>query len=63
MTIESPCVKVCTVDRKAGRCHGCARTLEEIGNWVRYTPAQRARIMAELPARITRDNDNDRAPA
>jgi len=55
MTIESPCVNICEVDRAQRRCRGCGRTLEEIGNWVRYSPTQRARIMAELPTRLAQD--------
>ena len=51
--IESPCVKICTLDTQAGLCRGCGRTLAEIAGWVRMTGAERKRIMAELPARLT----------
>jgi predicted Fe-S protein YdhL (DUF1289 family) len=50
--IESPCVKICTLDTQAGFCRGCGRTLDEIAGWVRMDSAQRRRIMAELPARL-----------
>ncbi|HVV78425.1 MAG TPA: DUF1289 domain-containing protein [Pseudolabrys sp.] len=50
--IESPCVKICTLDTHAGLCRGCGRTLAEIAGWVRMTGAERKRIMAELPARL-----------
>lgn len=33
-------------------CVGCGRTLKEIGGWLRYTDAERAAIMAALPARL-----------
>ena len=49
--IASPCVKVCAVDGMSGLCVGCGRTLKEIGGWTRYSPAERAAIMAALPAR------------
>jgi len=50
--IVSPCVKVCTLDAKAGLCLGCGRTLAEIEQWIRLGVTERARIMDELPARL-----------
>lgn len=52
MTIESPCTKVCTIDPRSGLCRGCGRTLDEIARWVALSPAERAAIMAALPARL-----------
>ena len=49
--IATPCVKVCIVDGASGLCLGCWRTLPEIGGWSGFSDAERARIMAELPAR------------
>lgn len=49
--IATPCIKVCTVDGPSGLCLGCFRTLPEIARWARLEPEERARIMAELPAR------------
>ncbi len=51
MTIESPCTKVCTLDARSGLCLGCGRTIDEIARWAAMSPAERARILAELPAR------------
>jgi predicted Fe-S protein YdhL (DUF1289 family) len=42
---------VCAVDAALGLCLGCRRTLAEIAGWSRFTDAERARILAELPAR------------
>ena len=50
--IATPCVKVCTLDAIAGICLGCGRTLGEIERWLRISEDERARIMAELPARL-----------
>ena len=50
--IESPCNKVCVVDPASGLCVGCGRTLPEIGGWIGFTPEERRRIMAALPARL-----------
>jgi hypothetical protein len=35
-----------------GLCIGCGRSLDEIARWVDLTPAERARIMAQLPSRL-----------
>lgn len=53
--IATPCVQVCIVDGATGLCLGCHRTLQEIGGWSRFTDAERAAIMAELPGRAGRD--------
>ena len=50
-SIATPCVKVCIVDGASGLCLGCWRTLSEIGGWSGLTDAERAAVMAELPAR------------
>jgi uncharacterized protein len=50
--IESPCIKVCTLDARSGRCLGCGRNVEEIARWSAMSDAERARVMAELPARL-----------
>jgi len=52
--IESPCVKVCTLDTGTGRCLGCGRTIDEIARWTEMSTAERARIMRELPTRALR---------
>lgn len=49
--IETPCIQVCTIDRKTGFCLGCYRSREEIALWSRLTPAERRTIMAGLKAR------------
>ena len=50
--IESPCNKVCVVHPTLGVCIGCGRSLDEIGRWIDLAPAERARIMAQLPPRL-----------
>ena len=50
--IESPCVKICTLDARSGLCLGCGRTIDEIARWTAMTAAERARVMSELPARL-----------
>jgi predicted Fe-S protein YdhL (DUF1289 family) len=50
--MKTPCEKVCIVDQPSGLCRGCGRSLAEIERWTRYSDAERARIMGELPGRI-----------
>ncbi len=49
--VESPCVKLCMLHPEYRVCIGCHRTVDEIGRWSRMTPAERTRIMADLPSR------------
>jgi hypothetical protein len=50
----SPCIGVCRLDPLTSLCVGCARTMGEIAAWRDCSDAQRARILAELPARRAR---------
>jgi len=50
--IESPCVKICTLDAGSGLCLGCGRTIDEIARWSAMGAAERARVMADLPTRL-----------
>ena len=50
--IMSPCVDICVMDAVTGLCTGCGRTLAEIGNWTRYSNAERRAIMKALPGRM-----------
>lgn len=52
--IESPCIRVCTVDARTGWCLGCWRTLDEISHWTQYDAAHRRALMAELADRERR---------
>ncbi|MGB0660436.1 MAG: DUF1289 domain-containing protein [Mangrovicoccus sp.] len=49
--IASPCIKICVIEPQSRLCTGCLRSLDEIAAWSGYSEAQRAEIMAELPAR------------
>jgi hypothetical protein len=49
--VESPCNRSCTLDPETNICLGCFRTLEEIMGWSAYSPAQRATVLEQLPAR------------
>ena len=51
LPMDTPCVKICTLDHGSGVCLGCGRTIEEIARWSGMGEAERARIMAELPLR------------
>jgi predicted Fe-S protein YdhL (DUF1289 family) len=50
--IESPCRQICVVHPARRLCIGCGRSLDEIARWIDFDAAERARIMAQLPARL-----------
>ena len=50
--IETPCVKICTLDARMGQCLGCGRTIDEIAHWTNMTASERALVMLELPERL-----------
>jgi uncharacterized protein len=52
--ITTPCIKVCVVDGTSGLCLGCFRTMGEIAKWSCFSEAERAVLMAALPARRRR---------
>jgi hypothetical protein len=60
--IETPCVKICTLDHAAGMCSGCGRTLLEIEQWTRLSDGERRTIIEQLPARLrARQSAGERA--
>ena len=52
--IETPCIKVCTLDAASGQCTGCGRTLDEIARWGSMSAGERRTIMAALSERLAR---------
>ncbi|MSO67877.1 MAG: DUF1289 domain-containing protein [Pseudolabrys sp.] len=61
--IESPCVKICTLDARSGMCLGCGRSIDEIARWTAMSAAERVRVMGELPARLTTAKSAQAKPA
>jgi hypothetical protein len=57
--IETPCVKICTLDAHSGLCLGCGRTIDEIARWTAMSEAERARVMSELPWRLAAGRRSD----
>jgi uncharacterized protein len=52
LSMESPCILICSIDDATGYCFGCGRTRAEIGAWTSITAQERRTIMSELPARL-----------
>lgn len=53
--IETPCIKVCTLDARSRLCLGCGRTIDEIAAWRTMSAAERKRVMDLLPARVAQN--------
>ena len=51
-TVESPCIRVCQLDR-FGICTGCQRTVTEIAAWGEADAAMRRAILAACARRRT----------
>jgi predicted Fe-S protein YdhL (DUF1289 family) len=60
--IETPCVKICTVDARIGLCLGCGRTIDEIARWTSMSASERSQVMRELPDRLATCNPAKTAP-
>lgn len=60
--IETPCVKICTLDARIGLCLGCGRTIDEIARWASMSASERTKVMRELPDRLAACNAVKTAP-
>jgi predicted Fe-S protein YdhL (DUF1289 family) len=62
-SIDTPCIRVCTLHPVSRLCAGCGRTLDEIAGWIAFDGKERARIMAQLPDRLAAMSGAAVAPA
>ena len=49
--VESPCKKICKIDKKNGFCHGRLRTQQEINNWIMLSERKKKEIIFSLKNR------------
>ncbi len=49
--LPSPCISVCTMERRTGLCRGCLRTLEEIAAWSTLDDGDKRAIWARIALR------------
>lgn len=49
---HSPCIGVCQIDDASGLCLGCARTRNEISQWIAMQNDEREAVWAALPGRF-----------
>ena len=61
MSIETPCIKTCSIDPASGVCRGCGRTLDEIAGWSGLTDAERRSVMERLRAGAERPSTDGAA--
>lgn len=57
MAVPSPCINVCTLDHVTGLCQGCARTLQEIGDWTHLDDAGKQVVWNRIAERRSRAED------
>lgn len=53
--MQTPCIRICSIDPYTKTCRGCKRTVEEITNWTKYNDDQRNDIINRLGARNDRN--------
>jgi predicted Fe-S protein YdhL (DUF1289 family) len=51
-TVQSPCLKLCTLDATGRTCLGCGRTTAEIAGWSRMDDAARQAVLDRIAASI-----------
>ncbi|NOV24984.1 DUF1289 domain-containing protein [Cupriavidus necator] len=49
--LANPCINICRMDWANRSCQGCGRTRLEIGCGARLSEAERAQVLAAVPAR------------
>lgn len=52
MTVASPCIKICEIDRHTQACIGCGRTLAEITIWPQASDEQKQQIREQAQTRL-----------
>jgi len=50
--VPSPCVTLCRIDPASGLCEGCARTLDEITDWLILEPDERLTVWDRVSLRF-----------
>jgi predicted Fe-S protein YdhL (DUF1289 family) len=49
--IDSPCNRICVVEKASGFCRGCYRTLGEISYWAQFTRTQKLALLEKIAQR------------
>jgi predicted Fe-S protein YdhL (DUF1289 family) len=50
--VPSPCVAICRIDPASGLCEGCARSLDEISDWLILEPLERLAVWDRVSERF-----------
>ena len=48
MNNKSPCINICSIDKKTGLCLCCYRTLNEIALWAKLDDIEKNKIIFQL---------------
>ncbi len=54
--INSPCKKICKIDKEDNLCIGCYRNAQEIFNWIYFSDDEKMKILLESNKRKEREN-------
>ena len=60
--VPSPCIGLCEIDVATELCHGCLRSLEEIGDWGQVSAKAKRVILERVAARRRPASRSDDRP-
>ena len=49
--VPSPCVKICVLDPDTRMCRGCCRSIDEVAEWVEYSPEEKLAVLERIAQR------------
>ncbi len=49
--VPSPCVKICVLDPDTRMCRGCFRSIDEVAEWVEYSPEEKLAVLERIAQR------------
>ena len=51
MTVKSPCIERCELDREGKYCLGCFRSVDEISGWNNFSDKKKLNIINNIKLR------------
>lgn len=57
MAVQSPCIKICTLDPAGEVCTGCGRTIAEIARWSQMDDSERRSVIMRAKRRMAAPED------
>ena len=49
--VPAPCVKISVLDPDTRMCRGCFRSIDEVAEWVEYSPEEKLAVLERIAQR------------